>query len=123
MDPYTLLALLSAFTVKHFFCDYLLQTPWMLANKSRYGHPGGLAHVALHGLGSIPVLWIAAPGIWLFAALLVAEAVVHYHIDFIKARVSERTGWTPADRAYWAAFGIDQSLHHATYLAMVAALL
>jgi len=38
--------------VKHFICDFPLQAnPWMYRNKGTYGHAGGLAHSALHGVG------------------------------------------------------------------------
>jgi hypothetical protein len=107
--------------VKHVVADYMLQNAYMLANRKIYGHPGGLLHVAVHFAGSLVVLLLVGTGPGLLLALLAAEAVVHYHVDWAKDNVVARLGLTTTDAAYWYAAGIDQGLHQATYLAMAAA--
>ena len=44
-DPFAaLLAVLVVLQIKHFICDYPLQTAYQLRNKGTYGHPGGIIH-------------------------------------------------------------------------------
>jgi len=96
MTPALLLAALALFQVKHYLADFHWQTLWMVETKGRYGHPGGLVHAGLHGLLSLPVLMVAAPFFapGLFAALVIGEVVLHYHIDWSKARIVARRGVT-----------------------------
>lgn len=123
-DPTMLLfQLLAWFALKHFVCDFALQTNYQAQNKGRYGHPAGLLHVAIHGVGTAAGLWLLGFAWAPIAALVAAELVVHYHIDWGKQAVSVRAGWTPANRAFWVAIGADQFLHQITYLAMSVAAL
>lgn len=106
--------------IKHVVADYMLQNAYMLANRRIYGHPGGLLHVAIHLAGSLAVLLVVGTGPVLLLGLLVAEAVVHYHVDWMKDNFVARRGLTTTDAVYWYAAGVDQGLHQATYLAMAA---
>ena len=125
-EPLALLAVLAGLQVKHLLFDFVFQGDWQLRNKGRYGHPGGLAHAGLHGLGTLGVLLPAGlvlpVGAALALALAALEAVVHYHIDWIKAQVSARLGLTPDRPGYWAAMGLDQAAHQLTYLGLAAIL-
>ncbi|MEO1328338.1 MAG: DUF3307 domain-containing protein [Pseudomonadota bacterium] len=116
------LATLAWLTIKHFLCDFVLQTAYQAENKGRYGHPGGLAHVAIHGIGSAPLIAFLPLEPEIVGWAIGAEMVVHYHIDWLKQRVSVRNNWTPANHAFWIALGADQLLHYATYLVMTLAL-
>jgi hypothetical protein len=117
------LLLLLLLQLKHFVCDFVTQTPYQLRYKGIYGHPAGLLHVGQHAVGTAIVLAalnVATPlstPAGLVAALLAAEALLHYHIDWgkeqlIKPFVKEQGA------AYWAIFGFDQFLHQASYIAM-----
>ena len=48
--------------------------------------------------------------------MLLAEAVVHYHIDWAKDGLNRRLGATPDRRAFWVLAGTDQGLHQLTYV-------
>lgn len=122
MIEVTLLALLLL-QLKHFACDFVTQTPYQLRYKGIYGHPAGLLHVGLHAIGSAIVFAVLMGATLLsmpaglMAALLAAESLLHYHIDWgkeqlIKPFVKEQGA------AYWAIFGFDQFLHQACYVAM-----
>lgn len=112
---------LVALAVKHFLFDFVLQTPYQLANKGKYGHPGGLLHSGLHVLGTAAALAIVGPAPTVFLAILVAEFVVHYHIDWGKEQITARHG-SGMDGFFWRMIGLDQLLHHLTYVAIAAAL-
>ena len=113
------LALLCLF-IKHFICDFPLQAfPWMYKNKSIYGHVGGIAHAATHGIGTFLVLayWLGAAA-WAFALV---DMVIHYHIDWAKMNVSSKLGLQAnTSEWFWILLGLDQLLHHLTYFAIVA---
>lgn len=118
-----LLGLLLGLQVKHLVADFVLQTRYMLAGKGRYGHPGGLAHAGLHGVLSAALLGLAGVPAMVAAGIVLAEVLVHYHIDWSKARWTAERALTTAQPRFWVAFGVDQLLHQVTYLLMVGAAL
>ena len=113
------LVLLAGFELKHFFADYLLQTGWMIAQKGRLGEQGGYVHAGVHVAGSAIVLAVAQVPLPAAAALLAAEFVVHYGLDY--AKVSYGRGIDPDVDAqrFWAMHGFDQLLHQLTYVGMI----
>jgi Protein of unknown function (DUF3307) len=118
----TLLIVLLMLEVKHFLFDYPLQTHFQLRNKATYGHVGGLLHAGLHVLGTSTVFLIARPSLPVGAAILLGEFIVHYHLDWAKGQLNKRSGLTTTDALYWWGIGVDQMLHHLTYLAIAAIL-
>jgi hypothetical protein len=117
-----LLAVLVVLEVKHFVCDYPLQTVYQVKNKGKYGHPAGLIHAGLHIIGTAAAFLVITPTLAVGAAILVGEFVRHYHIDWAKDNVMRSTGWTSSDSPFWWAIGADQLLHHLTYLGIGAIL-
>jgi len=122
MSPLVLLGAVALFQVKHLLADYVLQTGWMLRDKAVYGGPGGLAHAAVHVLLTVPVLLWLQTGLVFMLAIVLAEFLLHYHIDWAKARLSLRAGFKVHEKRYWVAYGMDQSLHQLTYLGILLAL-
>ncbi|MVO14974.1 DUF3307 domain-containing protein [Parasedimentitalea huanghaiensis] len=115
----SVLLLLCLFQIKHMFADFYMQTPKMLSGRGEYMHMGRAQHAAVHALGSILVLvWFGAPTAFIII-LCALEWVVHFNIDYCKARFSEVKKLTPTMGLFWCAMGTDQALHHLTYLAMV----
>ncbi len=117
-----LLAVLLILTVKHFVCDYPLQTSYQMKNKGTYGHPGGLLHAGIHALGTSVAFIAITPTLALGAMIMVGEFIVHYHLDWAKENVIRREGWTAKDANFWLALGVDQLAHHLTYIAIAAIL-
>ena len=110
------------FEVKHFVCDFVLQTAYQYRNKGIYGHPGGLLHAGLHTAGSLPaVLAMQAFG-GLAVAILIAEFFVHYHVDWSKEQINKRYALSFNNNVYWSVFGADQLLHQLTYVVILAVL-
>jgi hypothetical protein len=106
--------------IKHAIADFFLQTAFQFRNKGEYGHPGGVVHVAIHALLTLPVFLIMQPPTLQFAGLiLLVEALVHYHIDWLKDRIVKQRRWTTTDNSYWRALGFDQLLHGLTYIGIV----
>jgi len=107
------------FQVKHMFADYFLQTPKMLTGRGQYWHMGRAQHAAIHAVGSIIVFVLVGAPILFILAICFAEWVVHFHIDWAKAKHSESKCLAPTEAAFWRAFGMDQTLHGLTYVVMV----
>jgi len=110
---------LVLFQIKHCLCDFVLQTQSQVMAKGTYGALGGLSHAGLHAVASIPALYVLTSSPLIILALIAFEFVLHYHVDFTKARVDAAGGWTVADQQYWIVFGLDQFIHQLTYLAFV----
>ncbi len=123
LDPIAAMAILLGLQAKHFLFDFVFQSDWQVRNKGRYGHPGGLVHAGLHGTGTLVVGLLAAliGAIGLGAALVLAlaDALIHYHVDWSKAQISRRMKLSPDRHAFWIALGADQAAHHVTYLGLI----
>jgi len=113
---------LALFQAKHFLCDFVLQTSYLYRNKGIYGHRAGFIHAGLHAVGSLPAILILTREAGLIAALLTAELVIHYHVDWLKIYVDRHFRLTIQQRTYWFVFGIDQLIHQLTYVAFLAVL-
>jgi len=113
---YLLLLVLVVLTTKHLVFDFFLQSVAQIKTKRIYGHPGGLLHAAGHAAGTGLVFFIITPPLIVMIAILAAEFVIHYHIDWVKEVIGFRMKLQPHQKIFWVAFGIDQWLHQLTYL-------
>ncbi len=123
MDPITLIALYTLFRVKHFACDFLLQTDWMALTKGKPGREGYTAlfvHTGIHGIGTLLVTVLFAPALWWLGLV---DFVVHSVIDRIKGYYTYSKGWTPKDRIFWWTLGADQEAHNFTHFAYIVIIL
>jgi hypothetical protein len=114
----TLWALL-ALELKHFLCDFVLQTEYQVRTKGIYGHLGGFIHSGLHILGTIPALLIFGASPKAIAIILAVEFVVHYHTDWMKIAIDRVYHWGIDDQRYWILFGVDQLIHQLTYIGIL----
>jgi len=114
----TLLWLLVAFQIKHFICDFPLQSfPYMYKNKGTYGHLGGFLHAGVHAVGTTLIGWLFHFPLGLIELLVILDFVVHYHIDWAKMKLNAHYGWGPlTSEKFWILLGIDQLLHQLTYI-------
>ena len=116
-----ILLLFLLFT-KHFIIDFPLQFPYHYENKGTYGHPGGIQHALLHGVGTgiVFALTLGAMFIPLAMILGLIDMLIHYHIDWAKMNLNKKLGWGPTTHEqFWWLLGLDQYLHALTYLGLV----
>ncbi len=113
---------LAAFEFKHFFCDFAVQTLRQVQEKGVYGRRGGIEHAGLHAITSIPPLLILTRSPLAIGAIVIFEFVLHYHVDWTKARLDKAFSLTVANQAYWMLFGLDQLIHQMTYIGFVYAI-
>ncbi|GAB5510851.1 MAG: hypothetical protein Rhims3KO_22520 [Hyphomicrobiales bacterium] len=124
-DIIPILAVLIGLQAKHFLFDFVFQSDWQVRNKGLYGHPGGLVHSGMHALGTLVVMGLATlfGTITMVAALALAAAdfLIHYHIDWVKSKLSQRLQLTPDRQGFWIALGADQAAHQLTNLGLMTA--
>ena len=119
MSPLVIIILYIAFRLKHFACDFLLQTDWMALTKGKPGQEGYKAlfsHTGIHALGTLIIVLIFTPSLWWLAPL---DFVIHSAIDRTKGWLTFQRGWKPSDTIFWWSFGIDQEAHNLTHLAFL----
>lgn len=119
MDPLSLIVLYALFRLKHFVCDFLLQTDWMAHMKGKPGREGYNAlftHTAIHGIGTALVTVIFAPSLWWLGLV---DFAVHSVIDRIKGVFTYKMGWTTKDKMFWWTLGADQEAHNFTHFAYI----
>lgn len=112
LEIFTLLVL---FQLKHFICDYPLQTQYMLGKMQATGWVQPLAaHAAVHSLATyIITMYFVGP----FTAVLfaLADFITHFTVDRIKASPKLGGRWNPTQPYFWWALGADQMSHHLTH--------
>lgn len=121
---------MTAFLVKHYLGDYVMQTSAMVSKKAIFFSPEGLTHAAIHGaLSSLVVcfglLWVGASGsdaIALTLGIGFLDFVIHYLLDVAKARYVP-SSLTPETQLHWVFFGLDQLLHNMTYIFFIVCFL
>lgn len=113
------LILISLLFTKHFIVDFPLQKPYQWMNKGTYGHPGGILHAWIHGVGTlICFYWFSPVLAWYLAT---ADMIIHYHIDWVKMNLNAKYKWkADTHEEFWILLGLDQLLHAFTYIALVA---
>jgi hypothetical protein len=112
--------LMIVFQVKHLLGDYIFQTNWMVAGKTRadIGFVFPLTvHVLVHALLTLAIVYVVNKELWWLA---VFDFVVHFVMDRIKSgpRYLGRYN-NPAKSSFWICLGIDQMVHHLTHYAIV----
>lgn len=110
-----MLLLLVLLQVKHWYIDFVNQNNDEVASKGIYGDRLGINHSLKQGLGTVlAVTFVVSPAYLLFAIILgIFDAIVHYHIDWVKMNYGNRDITTPA---FWNHLGLDQMAHQLTYI-------
>ena len=117
MSVLTLLLLYIAFRIKHYICDFGLQTNWIAANKglpSQDGNKALLFHILPHAVGTTLIALAFTPSLWWLG---IVDFLVHWLIDKGKAMLTLAMKWKTTDRWFWLTLGFDQELHNFTHLA------
>lgn len=118
----TFFLLLVILQVKHFICDYPLQTPYMLqkASVDKWIKPL-LAHSIVHSVGTFLVF--AYFNVAYALCFAMADLILHFIVDRIKASPNIGNRWGIEKPQFWWALGLDQMSHHLINFAFVYILL
>lgn len=108
---------------KHWIIDFLLQTNEQVANKGIYGKWKGIEHSLQHGVGTAIVLFFFLAYIEDVIILAIADAVAHYHIDWLKMNINKWRSLDVTKPEFWFWIGADQFAHQLTYICIVGCIL
>lgn len=120
----SILLVLTALSLKHFFADFPLQTQYML-RKGKKGYQWIFplaAHAAVHAGFTLLIFLIYDPRT---AWVACVDFAAHFVVDRIKATYPMPQGvWADHERGtnlrrFYVAFGLDQLAHHLTYIGLV----
>lgn len=111
------LLLILLLSIKHLIIDFPLQTKYQYSNKGKYGHLGGLLHSFNHGIATFLIFSFFSK----YAIFLgIMDAIIHYHIDWLKVNININLNWKPdTHEEFWWLLGIDQFLHTLTYIFLI----
>lgn len=148
----TLLILLVAFQLKHFFADYPLQNEYMLGKFKEKGWLEPLlAHSMIHALMTFGIAFLATSNPAMSTMVSLLDLLVHGTMDRIKAapdmlgrfkpmtaqqyksiaeakKLGERLSARDKEiikhnKYFWWSLGLDQGVHHLTHYVIIAILL
>ena len=121
--------LLIAFQIKHWVCDYPLQTPYMLKKFQREGWVFPLfCHVRVHALFTLAISavflsmysdMVVQDYLRLSVWMMLLDGLLHFIIDRIKAHPDMGGRWKADNPKFWWALGGDQMLHHLTHYVII----
>jgi hypothetical protein len=123
LDLNALFVLLVLFQLKHFIADYPLQIQFMLkkfSDKFTEWFPALLSHACIHGILTTIIILLVEPSLWYLGFL---DLITHFTIDLLKASKRIGSRWTPQNKFFWWALGLDQMLHHLTHYFIIYQLL
>jgi hypothetical protein len=126
----TILWLFFLFELKHFICDYPLQTEYMLGKFKPYPEylTSLFAHSLVHGAGTFITIAIVSAFVRPVATFsyafmwAVMDVVTHFIIDRVKASPDLGGRWKSDNKYFWWALGADQFGHHVVQLLIILAL-
>lgn len=102
--------------LKHYLADFVFQSEYQVSQKGNYGAGGGIEHAFIHGILTVLILFTVTESLVLAITMGLLDAVVHYHIDYVKARWGSRDPNTPR---FWRELGLDQLCHYCFYIWLV----
>lgn len=111
------------FEIKHFFCDWVFQTDYIVAGKGR--EKGWLMPLFVHSFIHhalatffIMMAFSRSMTVGLIAALV--DGFSHLIIDRIKSNPNGFGRFkNPANKLYWVLMGADQAAHHLVYFSII----
>ena len=111
----------TLFAVKHYICDFVLQTNDMIQSKGHWGEWRGIVHSVYHGVGTMVVIGIMGFGTVSCILMGLLDTVVHYHVDWAKQKLNDALKYTVDNPKFWNLLGLDQLLHTLTYVGILLA--
>ena len=105
--------LLIIYQVKHFLCDFPLQTEYMLKKMADKGWFAPLfSHALVHAVFTMIIVAAVNINLWWLA---VVDLVAHFSMDRIKASPRMLNRFTLDNKFFWWSLGFDQMIHHLTH--------
>jgi hypothetical protein len=110
--------LLILFQIKHFVCDWVIQTKEEVKYKGVYLHPVGVLHSLKHALATLIITnYFFSSDIAILFTFI--DGISHYHIDWLKQSIGKKLNLSIEDNRFWIAIGLDQMLHQFIYITII----
>ena len=112
--------LLILFQIKHFVCDYPLQTPYMLGKfkESDWKLPL-LAHTGTHASATFVIVMLFTASVTIAVLAAIFDLLVHSVMDRVKASPKMLGRYDIKDKRFWWSLGFDQLIHHVTHYLII----
>ena len=115
----TILLVMVMLQIKHLIVDWCWQPPYEWQNKGTYGHWGGIRHSLKNSVGTA-MCFLPFFSLTTSLVVLVADFVIHYHVDWAKMNINRIKGWGATTHSqFWALTGLDQFMHQITYIMLI----
>lgn len=112
--------LLAALFIKHWYVDFVVQTPREVEEKGTYFKWHGVKHSLKHGIFTGLVFWAFAGTAMPDTLILgMIDFVIHYNVDWAKMNINRKFNYTIDKEEFWFWLGADQLAHSLTYLLLV----
>jgi len=111
--------LLSLLFIKHWYIDFVNQTPEEVEGKGTYGNAHGLMHSIKHGVATFLILIVFTREFEYSVIIGFIDFFLHYHIDWAKMNINRRWNYTVENPKFWAWLGFDQLAHSLTYIFLI----
>ena len=118
----SVLLALALLQIKHWYIDFVNQTQEEVDHKGIYKDWLGVKHSVKHGFGTfICLTMVTGWEYFIYAFILgVFDAVIHYHVDWVKMNYGCRD---IKEKAFWVNLGLDQMVHQLTYVGIAWAMM
>lgn len=118
-----IILLLVALEIKHFFCDWVFQTDYIVSGKGKekdWFMPLFVHAFIHHALFTSMIMVAFSRSLYIGMVCGLFDGVSHMIIDRIK---SDPNGFgrfkNPANKFYWVLMGADQAAHHFCYFIII----
>ena len=111
--------LLVIFQIKHFLADFPLQNAYMLGKfKAKGWELPLLSHAAVHAAMTFAIC-LYFVNFEVAATMAIFDLIVHFSVDRVKASPFMFGKYTPDQKMFWNALGLDQFMHHITHYIII----
>lgn len=118
-----LLILCFVMEVKHFLCDWVFQTNYIVQGKGKetgWFMPLFVHSFAHHALVTFLIMTAAARSLWIGLVCGLFDGATHMVIDRTKSNPHGFGRFkNPANKFYWVLMGADQAAHHFCYFIII----
>lgn len=114
----TIFALIVVFQLKHYVCDYLLQTKYMLGKfKLKGWFLPLLSHCSFHAVATLIIVKFFGGSNEVALYVAVFDLIAHFFMDWVK--VENSRDMSHSNPKYWYILGFDQMFHHLTHYVII----
>jgi hypothetical protein len=113
VEQYQIIQFVILINLKHFICEFVLQTDEIAVSKLKYGSWPSVLHILHHALGTLVILQLFHVELGLILLLILLEMFLHYHVDWTHMKFGAKSY---RNKSYWQWLGAEQFAHQLIYV-------